>query len=357
VEGGDYRMLESALSPPSCVIPPAYDMRLTLIVPGLVARSPATLADTPALARFARVADGGNVVLGGLAHAIVAAAGMPPATPAAPLLALGAGLDPQGDYVLAADPVTLVAGRDDVVLAGRVDDLAPADAAALIAALDAHFATDRLAFAAPRAATWFARTSSSPRLATTPIDVALHRPIFPHLPAGPDGKTWQRWQNEIQMLLFECPVNAAREARGAAPVTGLWFWGGGRRAEVPATAGAVFLADPGAAGDLVRGLALHAGHDPALPATFDAALTRARGAGALLLALPALADDAGIAATGERWIAPAVDALARGNVATLDLLADGNGMTVRWVARRPPALARLAARWRGPRFTLPDAAA
>ncbi|MFX8910711.1 hypothetical protein ABTN03_18850, partial [Acinetobacter baumannii] len=32
--------------------------------------------------------------------------------------------------------------------------------------------------------------------------------------------------NEAQMLLFDAPENQARDARGAAPVNGLWLWGG-----------------------------------------------------------------------------------------------------------------------------------
>jgi len=329
-------------------------MRLTLIVPGLTARSHAALAHAPALSLYARHADDGTIVQHGLAHAIVAAAGLAPAAPVAPLLALGAGVDPGADYVLAADPVTLVAGRDDVVLAGRVDDLSAEEAAVLIAALDAHFATDALTFAAPRPSTWFARTPRNPALTTTPLDVAMGRPIFPHLPGGADGKSWQRWQNEIQMLLFEHPVNAAREARGAAPVIGLWFWGGGRLADVTLPAGVVALAAADAGNDLVRGLARLAGQvDAALPATLDAALARSPGAEAMLVALPPLADDAGIAALCERWVGPATAALARGAVAELDVVADGNGIVARWHAQRQPALARLAARWRNARFAVP----
>ncbi len=330
-------------------------MRLTLIVPGLTARSPAALANAPALSRYARRADGGTIVHEGLAHAIIAAAGLPLAAPVAPLLALGAGADPGTDYVLAADPVTLVAGRDDVVLTGRVDDLSVEEAAVLIAALDAHFATDALAFFATRPSTWFARTSRSPALATTPLDVAMGRPIFPHLPGGADGKSWQRWQNEIQMLLFEHPVNVAREARGAAPVTGLWFWGGGRLAEVRLPAGVVALAAANASDDLVRGLARLAGEivESALPATLDDALARSPGAEAMLVALPPLADEAGIAVLGEHWVAPATAALARGALAALDIVADGNGIVARWHAQRRPALTQLAARWRNTRFAVP----
>ena len=34
--------------------------------------------------------------------------------------------------------------------------------------------------------------------------------------------------NEIQVLLHQHPLNAARRARGLTPVNSLWLWGGGR---------------------------------------------------------------------------------------------------------------------------------
>ena len=52
------------------------------------------------------------------------------------------------------------------------------------------------------------------------------------MPRGADGGTWKRWQNEIGMLLHEHPVNVEREANGNVPVNGVWFWGGGRLADV-----------------------------------------------------------------------------------------------------------------------------
>jgi len=38
---------------------------------------------------------------------------------------------------------------------------------------------------------------------------------------------WRRLQNELQMLLHDHPVNAAREARGELAINGIWFWGAG----------------------------------------------------------------------------------------------------------------------------------
>jgi hypothetical protein len=101
---------------------------------------------------------------------------------AAPLAALGAGLDPGAAYVLRADPVTFVAGRDDVLLAGRVDDMTTDDAASLADTLNRHFASDGVAFHAPRADAWFATAREH-----VPVDTDALRPNEPigaHLPRG-----------------------------------------------------------------------------------------------------------------------------------------------------------------------------
>ena len=47
------------------------------------------------------------------------------------------------------------------------------------------------------------------------------------LPAGEGAARWHARMNEIQMLLNQCPINEAREARGEAAVNSVWFWGAG----------------------------------------------------------------------------------------------------------------------------------
>lgn len=52
-----------------------------------------------------------------------------------------------------------------------------------------------------------------------------------HLPQGPEGKSWRLLLNEVQVMLHQNPVNAARHARRLAPINTLWLWGGGRLPE------------------------------------------------------------------------------------------------------------------------------
>ena len=215
-------------------------MHLTLAVPGLLALDPATLAAARSLARLARYA-GPPATRRGDLDALLAAGSLDSATGgSAPLAALGAGLDPGTSHVLRADPVSLVAGRNDVALAARIDDLDGDETGAMIATLNAHFAHDGLTFHAPRADAWFVLQDTAPDLTTTPLAV-VRGAIYPWLPAGGDAVRWRRWLSEMQMLLHAHPANAAREARGRVPVTGVWISEGGRLAERTAGTGSIDL--------------------------------------------------------------------------------------------------------------------
>jgi len=55
----------------------------------------------------------------------------------------------------------------------------------------------------------------------------IGRDIGQHLPQGRDGPRLRRLMSEIEMWLFEHPVNRTRAARQELPITGLWLWEGG----------------------------------------------------------------------------------------------------------------------------------
>ena len=272
-------------------------MPLILVAPGLLALPPQMLAAHVSLGRLAQLAPAPRLAPLGIAAALVVALGAPASTPIAPLAALGAGAEPGTHYVAAADPVHLVADRDDLVLAARVDDLGT-QANALAATLDAHFAAGgaRLAIARPDA--WFMRAERAYDVVTTPIDAALGHGLFPCQPRGADAVIWKRWLNAAQMLLHEHPVNAAREAQGRLAANGVWFWGGGT------------LADAGA--------------------------------------LPAIASEAALAHFDAHWLAPALARLARRDVAAVELIADGHGVAARWTAAPATLMRRLLAKRAGP---------
>ena len=297
----------------------AAPMRLSLVFPH--ASTAGTQDADPALARIASYGRCDDVDDADAAVAQVLGA---QGAATAPLAALGAGLDPADAYVLRADPVTFVAGRDDVLLAGRVDDMSLDDAMSLVDMLNRHFASDGVTFHAPRADAWFLTTHAGVPVETDAL--RANEPIGPRLPRGAHGATWRRWLSEMQMLLHEHAVNQRREEAGLAPVTGIWVSAGGT---LPAALGAPQVSIHAAASrtaDVATGVARLARVPVAAPpAGFDA-LARDRDA---LVVLPNFDDR-----VARDWLAPAVTALERGTIDRLTAIA-AEGRARRYEASRP----------------------
>lgn len=320
-------------------------MQLVLILPGLLdprnagaapIRAPGLAALLALAAPPARDADGLDAAISSH-YGIERQADWPLAAIRAAALGLRAG----DAYWLAADPVTLVVGRDDVAFSGIVDDLTRADADALIASLNAHFADDGIAFVAPRPDAIFARLAIRPRVTTHPPAATPDQPLRIRLPEGSDAAAWRRWQSEIQMLLHEHPVNLEREKRGRPPANSLWFSSGGMLPPRPAPGAPICtFANSG----IAVALAAHAGAPArSLPANLDAALDGAVGAGHVVVALAA---EVGLTDIERSWAAPARDALVAGRLGAVSILAHDAGDAVIWHAGRPRLGKRIAGRFR-----------
>lgn len=190
--------------------------------------------------------------------------------PIAPITLQYDGGAPGTDYWLRADPVHLRVMRERIVLAETAWlELDAAEAESLAHSIRAHFGA---AFSPQvlHPARWYLRLDSAPQLHTTPLSLAVGCDIDPLLPQGEDAMAFRAQLNELQMLLFEHPVNQAREACGALPVNSLWLWGGGLL-PLPRTSTQTIYTD-----DIeLAALARFCGAPPAAPpARFDAALLK-----------------------------------------------------------------------------------
>jgi hypothetical protein len=177
------------------------------------------------------------------------------------------------DYWLRVDPVHLRVMRDRIVLAdpGALE-LSQPESDALASTISQHFG-DALRLLPLHPKRWYVRHPHPPRLATTPVSVAVGRAIEPLLPQGDDAMACRAQLNELQMLLHDHPVNQAREARGELPVNSLWPWGGGCLPAVPETRVPVYACD-----DLARTLGAFRGAQVhPLPTHLEAALLKATG--------------------------------------------------------------------------------
>lgn len=117
---------------------------------------------------------------------------------------------------LRADPVYLHADRDRLLLFDApAFDLGAEEAAALVAALDAHLAAIGLAVELGRCpARWYVRGPAAPGLRACSPAAAHGRHLGTVMPAGADAARWLRIGNELQMLLhaLACGDDALLEA-------------------------------------------------------------------------------------------------------------------------------------------------
>ncbi len=163
-------------------------------------------------------------------------------TPVAALTALADGLDGEHGGWLRCDPVSLLANRDRLVLFDPTPSLTDTDAAALLERLNAHLADDGLRLHAPHPQRWYLCVPQAPALAaTSPLD-AVGSDRLPRF-GGDDAALWQRRFTELQMLLHDHPVNAAREAQGRPAINSLWPWGSGSFSRPAALPGWRLLGD------------------------------------------------------------------------------------------------------------------
>lgn len=135
-------------------------------------------------------------------------------------------------HSLCADPCYLHPDRDKLRLFYRDLDLSIEEAELFCQRIQGVFAELGASLSIQTAEHWLIEFDQ-------PIDVefsaleGLHgQTVTGFLPTGGDAKQWIQLWNEVQMVLFDCPENQAREAAGKVPVNSLWFWGQGTMPEL-----------------------------------------------------------------------------------------------------------------------------
>jgi hypothetical protein len=158
----------------------------------------------------------------------------------------------------------------------------------------------------------------------------------PGLPRGEGAGTLRRLGAEMEMWLYEHPLNLERAGRRELPVTTLWLWGAGPISTATTTAAATVTA-PGArlygsdtfAEALWR---LQGGTVRALPAAFDAAVLEPHADSVFLY--PLLRPEGLTAAFLEleqRWLPGALRAVRQRRASVLRLLIGQRLYSVRWL--------------------------
>lgn len=119
-------------------------------------------------------------------------------------------------------------GADHItMLDPNVLDLSDAESRALFDAIAPLFRDEGwlLAWGAPTR--WYVAHESLTDLPTASLDRVIGRNPDLWMPDHPQARGLRRLQAEVQMLLYQHPINDTREARGALPVNSVWLSGCG----------------------------------------------------------------------------------------------------------------------------------
>jgi hypothetical protein len=257
----------------------------------------------PVLERLLARADAPLPVDDWRADALRPMVGEPGKAPAVAVAALQASrIVARGAWVAVATPVHLVAGLRSVALPpDGIVALEPADAEALARDFNRVFSDAGVRLEVARENVLLCLFDEPLQVALSTPDDVLGEDIGAHLPGGVDGARVRRLMSEVEMWLFEHPVNARRRTESLAVASGLWLWGGG------ATDTPHVTLDGWAAGDAALCAFLTpAAHYPA------------GGQSGIVAVAAEPGGDAWIEAE-RRWLEPALDDLRAGRLEAVEL--------------------------------------
>lgn len=139
----------------------------------------------------------------------------------------GFGFDPADGTWFIVHPAHIEIARSHLLMPDLRQLVLPDDEArALFEAARESFAEAGHELVYGDAATWFMRADQWAAMDTASPDYAVGMNLNDCMPEGEHARAYRKLQNEVQMLWYTHPVNAAREARRQAPVNAFWLWGG-----------------------------------------------------------------------------------------------------------------------------------
>ena len=139
-------------------------------------------------------------------------------------LSQGAGAVPQAFF----SPCHWQVGMDQVVMHNPADlQLSEAESQALLAAMQPFFSEDGLTARYLAPTQWHVQGELLRGLQCASLDRVVGMNVNPWLPKSDAAKALRRLQSEMQMLLYNHPVNDARSAQGQWTVNSFWVHGAG----------------------------------------------------------------------------------------------------------------------------------
>ncbi|MDF1589576.1 MAG: hypothetical protein P1P93_10580 [Gammaproteobacteria bacterium] len=140
-----------------------------------------------------------------------------------------ASLRADNSIVLCADPCYLHADRDQLLLFSGDLVISDDDAEHIINIIQPLLADYDATLVKQSNEQWLLQLKTMPDLEFTALAEVSGKAVQSALPTGQQyqRQAWIRLWNEIQMSLFELPVNKKRQQQGLLPINSLWFWGKG----------------------------------------------------------------------------------------------------------------------------------
>jgi len=245
-------------------------------------------------------------------------------------------------WICRADPLHLrTAGGGLLALPLHPDALSLEEARELVRALNRHLQTSGYHLSAQTATHWYLQGEKALALPqTTPTDRLDGRFIEPDIFRQPDFTVAQQLRTELEMCLFEQPLNQQRELLDKPSINSLWLWGGST-ASKPAPAPkrfCIYADDP-----LIKGCA-RAGQQAiqALPQKLDKTVTsRLAVASNQLLFLDSPFQNVTNPVQWQQqmrtldrdWLKPAWQALRNGQLSGLTII-DPDRLRIHWTPRQ-----------------------
>ena len=135
------------------------------------------------------------------------------------------------------EPIHIHAARDHLVLTStQILDIKASEADALFESVKDIFAEMSSITHRSKPHKWFIESSALQTLSTVSTAQAEGRNIDHWMPSDTSqegvARQWRKWQNEIQMIWFNHPVNEARQAEGMLSINSLWISGNGTLADI-----------------------------------------------------------------------------------------------------------------------------
>jgi hypothetical protein len=135
------------------------------------------------------------------------------------------------------EPVHIHAARDHLVLTNpSILDIQEDEADILYESVKDIFQEMALNVYRPKPQQWFIECPNFHSLSTVSLHQAEGRNIDYWMPQDTDksgvARQWRKWQNEIQMIWFNHPVNQKRQSEDKLAINSIWISGVGRLSDI-----------------------------------------------------------------------------------------------------------------------------